>query len=160
MSTGAGSRVLRQVSAAGVTGLLLVGTGALTAPASASTSVSAASVSKVFSAAAKAVKKPKVKVPSNYVYDPTLGSLHDYCTNAPDEFPAPFAKNADFRGPCARHDLCYASSTKKSVCDKALKKNLYTNCEYYYGKKNPLRYACKSTALGYWAVVVAYTHKP
>ncbi|CAN5329946.1 hypothetical protein BH24ACT9_BH24ACT9_10990 [soil metagenome] len=32
-----------------------------------------------------------ISVPSIYVYDPELGSLHDYCTSSPDEFPAPFA---------------------------------------------------------------------
>ena len=103
-------------------------------------------------------KPHKVTVPSNYVYNPKLGSQHDYCTDAPDEFPAPHAKNADFRGPCARHDLCRGTSTKKSVCDNALRVDLDTNCKYYYGKLNPLRYACETTADVYWAAVVIATH--
>jgi hypothetical protein len=95
-----------------------------------------------------------VKVPSNYVYNPKLGALHDYCTFAPDEFPAPGAANADFRGPCARHDLCYAGSATKKSCDTALRSNMFRNCEHYYGPYNPLRTACKTTAVVYWAAVV------
>ena len=48
---------------------------------------------------------PFVAVPSRYVYDPSKGSLHDYCTKSPDSW-----GRADFRGPCANHDLCYAYS--------------------------------------------------
>jgi hypothetical protein len=102
-----------------------------------------------------AVRPAKVTVPSNYVYDPKLGPRHDYCTDAPDEFPAPRAANADFRGPCARHDLCYDGSASKKSCDKALRRNMFRNCEHYYGKYAPLRAACKVAALTYWAAVVA-----
>jgi hypothetical protein len=98
----------------------------------------------------------KVTVPANYVYNPALGSLHDYCTLAPDEFPAPGAPNADFRGPCARHDLCYAAGTTgRFSCDNTLLRNIYRNCEHYYGVFSLLRAACKTTALIYWAAVVA-----
>jgi hypothetical protein len=96
-----------------------------------------------------------VTVPSNYVYDPRLGALHDYCTYAPDEFPAPLAPNADFRGPCARHDLCYAAGTSRSSCDTRLRVNMQTNCAYEYGILDPLRAACYSAAVVYWAAVVA-----
>jgi hypothetical protein len=99
----------------------------------------------------------KVTVPSNYVYKPALGTLHDYCTNAPDEFPAPGAANADFRGPCARHDLCYGSSTVNSVCDRHLRANMYANCQHYYSWYNPLRVLCEATADVYWVAVVAAT---
>ena len=99
----------------------------------------------------------RVTVPSNYVYDPARGSLHDYCTNSPDEFPAPFAANADFRGPCARHDLCYAGSTSKFTCDNRLHSDMYTNCKAWYSWYNPLRGACEDTADIYWAVVVIAT---
>jgi hypothetical protein len=98
----------------------------------------------------------KVTVPANYVYNPALGSLHDYCTLAPDEFPAPGAPNADFRGPCARHDLCYAAgTTSRFSCDNTLRRNMFRNCEHYYGVFSVLRAACKTTALIYWAAVVA-----
>ena len=102
-----------------------------------------------------ASRPAKVTVPSNYVYDPARGARHDYCTAAPDEFPAPHAANADFRGPCARHDLCYDGSASKRSCDRALRRNMFRNCEHYYGKYNPLRAACKAAALTYWAAVVA-----
>ena len=47
-----------------------------------------------------------VEVPDGYIYNPKLGSLHDYCTKSPDQFPAP-GVNADFKGACAIHDMCY-----------------------------------------------------
>lgn len=56
-----------------------------------------------------------ISIPSTYRYRPSWGSHHDYCTAAPDEFPAPFAANASFRGPCARHDQCYAGTTSSRV---------------------------------------------
>jgi hypothetical protein len=106
-------------------------------------------------AALVAARPPKVTVPSNYVYNPKRGSRHDYCTFAPDEFPAPHAANADFRGPCARHDLCYDAKTSKKSCDKALRNMMFQNCEYYYGRFNPLRSACKTAAVIYWTAVIA-----
>ncbi len=135
--------------------LLLLGLGVLTGPAaSAGPARSAASVP------VTAASKHKVTVPPEYVYDPSLGALHDYCTDAPDSFPAPHAKNASFRGPCARHDLCIgAAPSDRSPCDDGLKADMYTNCEYWYGKYNPLRYACKTTALVYWAAVVVATRR-
>jgi hypothetical protein len=97
----------------------------------------------------------KVTVPSNYIYNPKLGSLHDYCTSSPDEFPNPIGANADFRGPCARHDLCYGSSTDKKVCDANLLRDMRTNCEYYYSWYNPVRQSCYNTAYIYFLAVVA-----
>lgn len=108
-------------------------------------------------AAATSLTGAFVSVPSNYVYNPALGSLHDYCTNSPDEFPAPFGANADFRGPCARHDLCYAGSTSEFTCDNGLRSDMRTNCAYTYGSTNPNRYACYATADIYWAAVVIAT---
>ena len=108
-------------------------------------------------AAATSLAGTFVSVPSNYVYNPALGSLHDYCTSSPDEFPAPFGSNADFRGPCARHDLCYAGSTSELTCDKGLRSDMRTNCAYTYGSTNPNRYACYTTADIYGAAVVITT---
>jgi hypothetical protein len=101
-----------------------------------------------------------VSVPSNYVYD-TSGrsgkvSLHDYCTKSPDEFPNPIGKNASFRGPCARHDMCYGSSTDKKKCDARLLLDMRSNCKYMYRSPiSPTRKACYNTAATYFAVVVA-----
>lgn len=108
-------------------------------------------------AAAPSAAGAFVSVPSNYVYNPALGSLHDYGTSSPDEFPAPFGANANFRGPCARHDLCYAGSTSEFTCDNGLRSDMRTNCAYTYGSTNPNRYACYSTADIYGAAVVIAT---
>jgi Prokaryotic phospholipase A2 len=104
----------------------------------------------------RAAAKPFVGVPANYVYNPKLGSLHDYCTQSPDEFPAPGAKNANFRGPCARHDLCYGGTTAKATCDSRLRTDMRTNCAYQYSAFNPLRSACYKTAEVYWTAVTAF----
>jgi hypothetical protein len=101
-----------------------------------------------------------VSVPSNYRYDLSgrsgKVSRHDYCTSSPDEFPNPIGKNADFRGPCARHDMCYDSSTDKKKCDAQLWLNLRSNCKYTYNNFiSPTRTACYRTADIYFAAVVA-----
>jgi hypothetical protein len=94
----------------------------------------------------------KVTVPSNYVYNPALGSLHDYCTSSPDSYLA-----ADFRGPCARHDLCYeAPGNNKLACDNTLYQHLGNNCNYAYSSSNPIRATCVSVAAVYWAAVTAF----
>ncbi|RIJ77348.1 hypothetical protein D1871_07380 [Nakamurella silvestris] len=105
-------------------------------------------------AAAKA--SGHVSIPKNYVYNPKAKkqkTLHDYCTKSPDSFSAP-GKNADFRGPCARHDLCIQHKTKKrSSCDADLLSNMKSECKYTYGTFDARRYPCLSTAATYWAVV-------
>jgi hypothetical protein len=98
-----------------------------------------------------------VGVPSNYVYAPSRGPLHDYCTKSPDEFPNPVGKNANFRGPCARHDLCLEGGTARRTCDSRLRTDLQTNCKATYGRLNPARSACLDTAVIYWAAVTANT---
>jgi hypothetical protein len=93
-----------------------------------------------------------VTVPSNYVYNPSRGSLHDYCTSSPDSYLA-----ANFRGPCARHDLCYeAPGNHKSACDNTFYGHLVNNCDYAYGSLNPIRYSCRVVAGEYWAAVTAF----
>jgi hypothetical protein len=132
-------RLLTGFSAA----LLIAGAPLTAAPAAAASTSPAAD------------RPTKVKVPSHYVYKPKLGALHDYCTLAPDEFRVLKAPNADFRGPCARHDLCYAASASQKPCDKALRRNMFRNCVHTYGRFNPLRTGCKIVAVTYWAAVVA-----
>ena len=99
-----------------------------------------------------------IGVPRNYVYNPALGSLHDYCTKSPDEFPNPFGENADFRGPCALHDMCYERKGCASrSCDASLKSNLKNNCRATYSS-GPTLASCLATAEVYWgAVRVAHT---
>lgn len=96
-----------------------------------------------------------IKVPSNYVYNPKLGSLHDYCTKSPDEFPNPFGSNADFRGPCAIHDMCYErKGCASKACDAALLVNLGNNCIATYSK-GATQSSCMATAGVYYSTVTA-----
>jgi hypothetical protein len=92
-----------------------------------------------------------VGVPANYVYNPALGSLHDYCTSSPDSW---FA--ADFRGPCAVHDLCYeVPGSHKKFCDDQLEVQLTENCDAAYAP-GINRSTCHGTANVYWAAVTAF----
>jgi hypothetical protein len=93
-----------------------------------------------------------VDIPADYVYEPSLGALHDYCTDSPSYFPGNPA--ADFRGPCARHDMCYeAHVAGKSTCDNNLFWDLYANCEYTYSAEDSQRGYCETDAGVYWAAV-------
>ncbi len=134
-----------------ITGLLATAAiGMLTAaPAHASDNATAGAQAAPTAAASRI---SKVTVPSNYVYNPRKGSLHDYCTSSPDSY-----LSADFRGPCARHDLCYAKpGNHKKACDATLDVQLSQNCAYAYGSLNPLRYSCINTAHGYWMSVTSF----
>jgi len=92
-----------------------------------------------------------VAVPSNYVYNPSLGSLHDFCTSSPDSW-----FSADFRGPCAIHDMCYEQpGSHKKFCDDQLEVQLTENCDYAYAP-GASRSTCHGTANVYWAAVTAF----
>lgn len=92
-----------------------------------------------------------VGIPSNYVYNPSLGSLHDYCTSSPDSW-----FSADFRGPCAVHDLCYeVPGSHKKFCDDQLEVQLTENCDAAYSP-GVNRSTCHGTANVYWAAVTAF----
>ncbi|RRQ14101.1 phospholipase A2 [Corynebacterium bovis] len=105
-----------------------------------------------------------IEVPPEYVYNPDSGGLHDYCTNSPDQFPAP-GENADFSGACAKHDLCYENTNRNDkngmrTCDSNLRNDLIRVCESVYTSHvDPRRSACQSTALGYYGAVVAFHHE-
>jgi hypothetical protein len=96
---------------------------------------------------------PFVGIPSNYTYNPKLGTLNDYCTKSPDEFPNPFGVKANFRGPCARHDLCFRAKTSKATCNARLRQDMVTNCKHSYGLLNPIRATCIKIANVYWLAV-------
>ncbi|OZD06502.1 hypothetical protein CH275_09795 [Rhodococcus sp. 06-235-1A] len=98
-----------------------------------------------------------VSVPAGYVYDTSLGSLNDYCTNSPDQFPSP-GDNADFSGACARHDMCYEANDGNddamAQCNTELRENLLTVCRNVYtGTFDPRRSACTTTAREYFEAV-------
>ena len=100
-----------------------------------------------------------VEVPDGYIYNPKLGSLHDYCTKSPDQFPAP-GVNADFKGACAIHDMCYEKNDGNASgmrnCDSNFRNNLITVCENVYTSgADPRRGKCIDVALVYYVAVVA-----
>lgn len=90
-----------------------------------------------------------IGVPSNYDYNPSHGPLHDFCTVGADSY-----GDANFKGPCAYHDLCYGGPYDKKSCDAIFSANLDANCEDNYGAFNPHRYSCKDVAATYVTVVV------
>ena len=100
-----------------------------------------------------------VEVPDGYIYNPKLGSLHDYCTKSPDQFPAP-GVNADFKGACAIHDMCYEKNDGNASgmrnCDSNFRNNLITVCENVYTSGvDPRREKCIDVALVYYGEVVS-----
>lgn len=101
----------------------------------------------------------KVVVPTSYCYDPDTTNhtgWHDYCTHAPDQYTS-LLGTADFRGPCARHDMCLQSSHSHSKCDGPLLSNLKQNCKQRFGTFNPARYDCETVAYTYYLAIKAYT---
>jgi hypothetical protein len=73
---------------------------------------------------------PFVAVPARYEYNPRKGSLHDYCTKSPDSW-----DRADFRGPCANHDLCHMDHVRgKQACDDNLRTDMEMNCDVAFNQ--------------------------
>ena len=138
---------MRLLAVAGLVGLaapLLATTADAAAPASASVT------------AAKASNARHITIPKSYKYHPHRGphvGWHDYCTKSPDRLPVK-GRKADFRGPCARHDMCieYKQHSRKT-CDSYLLTNLRSECRYTYGKWTLRRGECLATAYVYWKVV-------
>lgn len=95
-----------------------------------------------------------VPVPPQYVYNPDLGSLHDFRTTSPDSY-----FSADFRGPCAVHDLCYeAPGNHKAECDAGLRRDLSSNCDVVYDGRD--LNDCNSTADQYYYAVINFGEDP
>lgn len=109
----------------------------------------------------------KVVVPTNYCYDPDTSNhrgWHDYCTSSPDSVyissGAPFgigSGTVNFRGPCARHDMCLQSTHSHSTCDGPLLSNLKKNCTQKFNAANPARYKCYAVAYTYYLVIKVKT---
>ncbi|MER0070176.1 hypothetical protein ABRP93_03435 [Corynebacterium sp. KPL2850] len=99
-----------------------------------------------------------IEPPPGYVYDPSKGSLNDYCTKSPDQFPAP-GDNADFSGACAKHDMCYGAHQNPSErvdCNVQLNKDMVHICKSVYPNvADPRRGGCLATAATYFAAVTA-----
>ncbi|WKE57016.1 hypothetical protein [Corynebacterium tuberculostearicum] len=99
-----------------------------------------------------------IEPPPGYVYDPSKGSLNDYCTKSPDQFPAP-GDNADFSGACAKHDMCYGAHKdprERVGCNIQLNKDMVHICKSVYpNAADPRRGGCLATAGTYFAAVTA-----
>ncbi|GAB3281021.1 hypothetical protein B5M43_012945 [Microbacterium sp. MEC084] len=99
-----------------------------------------------------------VSIPARYVYNPNTTyqrTLHDYCTKSPDAF-----GSADFRGPCARHDLCIMDrDVSRATCDSRFLSNLRQECNHAYDRwwESGTRATCNATAYTYYGVVRAST---
>ena len=99
-----------------------------------------------------------VTIPSNYVYDPALGSLHDYCTRSYDVLPVEnrqlVKSQVDNRGACARHDLCYEGDESKRSCDTAFYHDLLRQCDYTFGGDTTgFLDICRTRSQTYYAAV-------
>lgn len=109
-----------------------------------------------------------VGIPKGYRYCPktcTPTRLHDYCSLSPDSF-----LNANFRGPCAKHDMridqirkqplsLYLKRSKRSDADWVLQSNLSQNCKnaYYKSYHAINRSTCLNVASRYWVGVTVGT---
>lgn len=105
-------------------------------------------------------------VPSRYKYCPsscTPKSLHDYCTWSPDGY-----GKANFRGPCANHDLAIDSIRKKAITLASKKNHRYAaddrfgtqlrhNCAYFSKPSHTSTFQCQVVANGYVVAVKAKT---
>ncbi|ALE04627.1 hypothetical protein AL755_03090 (plasmid) [Arthrobacter sp. ERGS1:01] len=102
-----------------------------------------------------------VSIPSNYIYNPKMSpkELHDYCAWSPDSF-----GNANFRGSCARHDLCLEKimwmptlqrKVERSKCDAGLHTNLFMSCNL--ANNSFTAPACRTVAVTYYVAVSANT---
>lgn len=105
-----------------------------------------------------------ILIPSNYVYNlnHSQKTLHDFCSYSQDlwgEDATLFNQTnrvGDYRGPCARHDMCYDRIPEYDLrvvtCDPSLRQELKTVCKNAYGDGRT--YAnCWSTAEGMYQVV-------
>ncbi|MFD6101169.1 hypothetical protein ACFWFQ_00750 [Nocardia salmonicida] len=83
-----------------------------------------------------------VPVPADYDYDPSLGPVHDYCTIVGNDLPG-----VDFRGACARHDLCMETygDVGYEACHSAFGVDLVAECDWSF-PPDAARRACHALA--------------
>lgn len=130
---------------------------------------------------AAAIGRPSfVSVPSNYIYNPRATvdrTLHDYYSYSKDDFSYSVqvqghtnqSIKADFRGPCAIHDMCIENARRvgsladkraqRAHCDSVFKSNMTQNCNYafYENRSTSARGACYGQVSTYYSVVSAAT---
>ncbi|TLP75724.1 hypothetical protein [Nesterenkonia sphaerica] len=131
---------------------------------------SAASITAV---PASSSRPRKVTIPSSYRYCPnscTPPARHDYCTSPARNYWATLSGVADFRGPCARHDMMIANIAKKKISlsskqtqryqgDLQFRANLQQNCRHGFYKLNQTggKASCFVTTGAYYSAVVYTT---
>lgn len=107
-----------------------------------------------------------VPIPEDYEYQPNWhgfgDNLRDYCTYSPDEY-APLEGNAgrpvaDFRGPCAKHDLCLDPDYSKiqgtnMECHRIFRNDLHKTCKGVYSAGSESRKLCLTRADYYYSAV-------
>lgn len=99
-----------------------------------------------------------VEIPPGYVYSPThvQPGYHDYCTLAPNYFTSPEI-SADFRGPCARHDICMEAEEFTefglTMCNIPLWLDLIAVCTNTYEAYPESRDRCSDAGRLYYAAV-------
>src|SRR5688572_22948053 len=78
-------------------------------------------------------------------------AVEHYCTKSPDSW-----DRADFKDPCANHDLCYEDPVRgKQPCDQSLRDDMEINCGFAFdqdgGDKDRKRFeTCYRMAAGYY----------
>lgn len=114
-------------------------------------------------AVAMADDVPAVSMPGNYVYNPDLGSLHDYCTWSEDQAQIDNRElkreTVDFRSSCAWHDLCYMNngSAGKEGCDSQFYTDLIQQCNHTFPNDDSGFLAgCSNRAEAYYQAVRAF----
>lgn len=117
----------------------------------------------------------KVQIPEGYRHCPswcTPKARHDYCTSPAVNAWATRQGAADFRGPCARHDMMISGIAKKSISrdskrsqratgDKVFLVQLQQNCRHGFYKTSQLtgKASCFTATAGYYAAVSVTTRR-
>lgn len=108
--------------------------------------------------------EPYVSVPKGYKFN-RWNSLRDYCSWSPDYFTTYYYKGrvaksmrVSWKGPCARHDICYQKHSRKykSTCDKRFLADLRTNCRWRFKSGSIYEKRCYSEAKNYYWWVKKY----
>lgn len=144
---------------------------AVLAPVHASLGLSSRHESAVIVPAASS-RPSKVLIPRSYRYCPNTckpKARHDYCTSPAVNYWVTTRGAADFRGPCARHDMMIASIAKKSITsnskraqrrdgDVRFRSHLQQNCRngFYTRTQSTSKASCFVATAGYYAAV-SYT---
>lgn len=102
-----------------------------------------------------------VDIPEDYQYEsgPFADDLHDYCSYSPDSWQQTDGPNANFKGACARHDMCYerndGNDDGKKNCNRIFKDDLITVCDNVFNNGALRHQPCIGAARKYYEAVVA-----